>query len=291
MTLTTLDRIMDEMKGDDAYKGTKDPQRLMNYARTASNRAQGFGWAFEPRYKVKKITPTRYNVNTSLGLLALDEDLLEALSISVGTITPSYGTDIVPNPDDGHSPVRTLRIANPVSGPLSSWYAGIPTAYNFLDSITITGFWGMRTDYASLGFFDSGITCPALTASQSSMVLSAVTGTDVYGRTPLFSPGNLLRIDAELMEIAAIDTASKTLSVIRGVRNSPAAVHAIGAAIRIWEPEEDIAQIVTRQACLLYARRGAYQAVALPDGTLITYPSDLLAELRATVNRFSYVRA
>ena len=289
MALTTLDRIRDELKGDNAYKGALDDQRLMNYARTVSKRAQGYGYLFEPVYKAKPITPTTRTVNTAYGLLRLDEDLLEIMSLTVGKITPTYGTDIVPEPNDGTTPIRTLRIANVAGGPLHSWYR--PTTLNsYMDSVVITGLWGMRTDYLSRGVFDSGVTCPVLTATQSTFIVSDVAGPDVYGRVPLFSPGNLLRIDNELLEIAAIDTTTKTLTVYRGAGNSVAVAHNVGTAIRVWEPEDDIVSEVTRQACLLYARRGAYQAVALPDGTVITYPSDLLASLKATVNRFQYVR-
>ena len=290
MTLTTLDRIKDEMRGIEAYKGALDEQRLMNYARTVTKRAQGYGWLFEPRYQIRKITPTPRNVNSRRGLLTLDMDLLEVFSIVVGSVTPTYGTDIVSEPDDGQSPIHTLRIVNINGGPLSSWYAPVPPINNFADSIVITGLWGMRTEYLSRGFFDSGINCPALTAGQTSFVVTDVAGPDVYGRVPLFSAGNLLRIENELIEVTAVNTTTKTLSVYRGVNGSIAAAHNIGTDIKLWEPEDDITQIVTRQACLLYARRGAYQAIALPDGTSIVYPSDLLAELRATVNRFSYVR-
>jgi hypothetical protein len=252
---------------------------------------QGFGWQFEPRYEARPFTPQPRTVNSRFGLLSLNADLLEVFSIAVGSDTPTYGVDVVPHPNDGTTPIRTLRLVNPLVGPIRSWYPTNPPNSNWIDSVVITGLWGMRTDYASYGFFDSGVICPGITAGATTMIVSDVAGPDLYGRVPRFSPGNLIRLDNELIEVTAVDTATKTLSLARHARNSIAAVHNAGIVVYLWEPEPDITQVVTRQACLLYARRGAYGVLTMPDGSSISYPNDLLAELRATVNRFSYTRA
>ena len=150
----------------------------------------------------------------------------------------------------------------------------------------------MRSYYLSQGFFDSGQDVPVagLTASAVTMVITDVDGLDPYNRTPCFSAGNLVRIDDELIDIVKTDTTTNTLTMIRGVRGTTAAAHTAGTAIEIWEPEDDIANAATRQAGLLYARRGAYQQVTTyPDGVSVSYPSDLLAEIRATVQRFNTV--
>ena len=92
------------------------------------------------------------------------------------------------------------------------------------------------------------------------------------------------------MEVVKVDTATKTLTVLRGAQNTTAAVHTIGTAIKIFEVEDDIVSVATRQAGLLYARRGAYmQITSYPDGVSVQYPSDLLPELRATIQRYSYL--
>lgn len=291
MSLTTLDRIANEIKGTLTDKGPQVPQQVMGYARTVTDRIRRYGYEFEPLYKVKKITPTRMNVNSIQGLLSLKDMLLEVLSITVGGTAYTYGTDIVADPDDGQTPIRTLRITDPWSGTLRTWYpASLTNPAAYYNSIVVTGLWGMRTFYSEQGWLVSDTTCPALTASQAQFTVSDVAGPDAYNRTPLFSPGNLIRIDDELMEIVDVGPSSKVLTVRRGQRGTTAAIHALGTAVRIWEPEEDVVNCVTRQACLLYARRGAYvQTTTYPDGISVTYPSDLLAELRATVQRFAYV--
>lgn len=290
MTLTTLDRVANEIKGTLPTSTSVVPQQVMGYARSVSDRVRGLGFDFEPLYKTKKITPTRMNVNSTLGLLRLNDALLECLSITIGGTAYTYGTDIVPDPDDGQTPIRTLRIADIWSGPVHSWYPFTVAPNNYYNSIVITGFWGMRTRYDEQGWLASGVTCPIMNDSQTTMVVSDVAGPDAYNRTPLFSPGNLFRIENEIGEVVAIDTTTKTLTVRRGQRGTTAAAHAAGLPIRIWEPEEDIVTEATRQACLLYARRGSYtQVTTYPDGIQVSYPSDLLAGLRATCQRFSYL--
>jgi hypothetical protein len=291
VSYTTLDKVANEIKGTLATAPSATPQQVMGYARTVTDRIRRFGFEFEPLYKVKKITPTPRNVNSLQGLLSLGDQLLEVVSITVGGTTYAYGTDLVSEPDNGQSPVKTLRIANLWSGVLRSWYScNIASPAAYYNSIVINGFFGMREFYAEQGWLDSGVVCPVLTSADLTAVVTDVAGPDAYGRTPLFSPGNLIRIENELIEIVDVVTSTKTLKLRRGQRGTTAAAHAAGLAIRIWELEEDIVNAATRQAALLYARRGAYmQTTTYPDGISVSYPSDLLAELRATVQRFNYL--
>lgn len=290
MAYTTLAKVQAEIKGSEANKTLGTDQLLMQYVRTVTNRIRAFKYEFEPLYDTVRITPTGMNTNTPMGLLTLPYDLLEAKSITVSGTSVTYGTTIVPYPNNGQTPIRTLRISDPRTAPINSWY-GCSSDNSWIDSIVISGFWGMREYYTSMGYFDSGNTCPALTATQVTMTVQDVDGMDAYGRTPIFSPGNLIRIDDELMEvIKTVGATTNSLTVIRGARGTTAATHTLGTTIEIWEPEEDIVNCATRQVGLLYARRGSYQQItSLPDGINVTYPSDLLAEVRSTVQRFNYV--
>jgi hypothetical protein len=292
MTYTTLDRVTNEIKGTLPSGTAVTAQQVMAYARTVTNRIRRFGYDFEPQYAAKKITPTRQNTNTFEGLLSLNAQLLEVVSLTVGGTAYSYGTDILSEPDNGQTPIRTLRIADPWSGTIYSWYpCNVDNPASYYNSIVISGFWGVREFYTEQGFFDSGITSPVMTAAQTTIIVSAVTGPDAYNRTPMFSPGNLIRVDNELIEVVAVDSATKTLTLLRGRNGTTAAAHLAGTAIKVWEPEPDIVSAATRQTCLLYARRGSYtQTTTYPDGISVSYPSDLLAELRATIQRFEYLR-
>lgn len=288
---TTLARVTAEIKGTEAAKAAGTDQQILGYIRTVTERIRTWHFEFEPFYMTKHFTPTTMNTNNYLKLLTLSDYLLEPKTITVNGVAGVWGTDILPYPNDGQYPVKTLRIANPSSGPLQSWYPRTVNPDSYFECIAIAGFWGMRTYYPSMGFFASGQTVPGggLTASAVTVVVSDVLGPDGYGRTPLFSPGNVLRIDDELMEVIKVDTTTKTLTLLRGLRGTTAAAHTAGTAILVWEPEPDVANAATRQAALLYARRGSYmQITSYPDGVSVTYPSDLLAELRATLQRFNF---
>ncbi len=292
MAYTTLARVQSEIKGTEAAKATGTDQQLLGYIRTVTNRIRTFRFEFEPLYMTKRYTPSSMNTNEYLKLLSLGDYLLEPKVISVNGVAGAWGTDILAYPNDGQYPIKTLRIANPSSGPLRSWYPRTVQPDAYYECIAIQGFWGMRTEYASQGLFDSGQDVPVagLTATAATMVVADVVGPDIYNRTPLFSPGNLLRLDDELIEVVKVDTTTKTLTLLRGMRGTTAVAHLAGTAIQVWEVEPDIANCTTRQVGLLYERRASYQQItSYPDGVNITYPSDLLAELRATIQRYAFV--
>jgi hypothetical protein len=93
-----------------------------------------------------------------------------------------------------------------------------------------------------------------------------------------------------MMLVLAVDTATNILTVQRGVNGSTINSHVIDTLIYTWEPEEAIVSMCTRQVCLLYARRGSYQQITtLPEGVSVTYPSDLLAEIKNTLHMYNYV--
>jgi len=288
---TTVARVQGEIKGTDANRTPAAEQQVMYYIRTVSRRIDTFGYNFEPRYYTKEITATPRNVNNNNGVLTLGDFLLEPISISSNGVTLTYGTDVLNYPNDGEYPIQQLRIANPRSGPIRSWYPYQNVANcNAYETVSITGFWGMREYYNTDGFIASEQTSPVMTDTQTSIITSGIWGVDAYGATPLFSPGNLIRIDNELMDITAADATTKSLTLRRGIRGSTAAAHTVGSVISLWYPEDDIANAATRQAALLYARRGAYQQVTTyPDGVSVSYPSDLLAEIRATIQRFTVI--
>lgn len=287
---TTLARVKAEINGTEAYKASGTDQQIMGYIRMVTERIRAFRFEFEPLFYTRALTPTPQNVNSRSSVLTLGDALLEPTAISVGGVSVSYGSDILAYPNQGMTPIYRLRIATPFTGPLRTWYPINLTPDGYWESITVAGFWGMREYYGSQGFFDSTQTCPALNATQTTFTLTNVDGADAYGRTPEFSAGNLIRIENELMEVQATDTTTNVVTVIRGARGTTAVGHAMGLTIKIWEVEPDIVNAATRQSGLLLARRGAYMNMTTyPDGITLAYPSDLLAEIKATVQRFNYV--
>jgi len=49
-----------------------------------------------------------------------------------------------------------------------------------------------------------------------------------------------------------------------------------------------VRRVTARQAGLLYARRGAYEQQTITDVGVITYPADLLSELRGVLQGFQF---
>lgn len=289
---TTIDKVKDELIGTNVYKGAATDQTINRYIRTVSRRIDTYKFDFEPVYDVKKFTATRQNVNSYDSVFTFKKFLLEPLTITSNGVNLVYGTDVLNYPDDNEFPIQQLRLANPTSGPVRNWYPyqNVANCGQVFESIVITGFWGMRQYYSSDGFIASGQTSPVMTDSQTTIITSGAWGADAFGASPLFSAGNLIRIDDELMDIIAADATSMTLTLRRGIRGSTAAAHTVGSTILLWYPEDDVVQEATRQVALLYSRRGAFQQTTIsPDGVTVSYPSDLLASLRAMIQRFDTI--
>jgi hypothetical protein len=75
----------------------------------------------------------------------------------------------------------------------------------------------------------------SVVGGSASSVLSAVSSNlDVDNiRSFPSKPGFLIQIDSELMQVVAISTANKTVSVVRGVDGTSAAPHQAGATISL----------------------------------------------------------
>lgn len=292
---TTLDRVKAELKGTEAQKPAGTDQLIMNYIRTVTRRIQNFGWNFEPIYYTRKITANGQNVNSYLNALTLGDNLIELDSVVNDGTALTVGDNVLIYPGDGLYPIRQLRLSG-CTGCLS-WFPRNCTTYPPVETISVTGWWAMHQypDGVTGGWLSSGDeveNVDGISSSATSITVNDVDGEDALDRTPRFSPGNLIRIDNEMMLVLAAlqGESSGMLTVRRGVNRSVAASHSKDTAIYVWEAEEDIVNMATRQVCLLYARRGSYQQITtLPEGVSVTYPSDLLYEIKNTLNLYNYV--
>ena len=139
--------------------------------------------------------------------------------------------------------------------------------------LTITGTWGWHADWDN-AFVATGTLLAEYNATVTTIVLSA-------GQGVLFSAGNMILIDNEYLEITAVTT--DTLTVIRGVNGSTAAIHLILAPVSILSIPDDIQRATARQVSGLYARRGSFSVQTLTQLGLVQYPQDLLLELENTI--------
>lgn len=292
---TTLARVKAELKTTGT--ATTDDAKLLNYIGVVTQRIRGFGYDFEPQYGVEYFTAFSQYTNINRGTLELvngnGQKMLLASSTDVPSIvsdntTFTYGTQVFAWPR-GNMPIRTLRLNDADATINTTWYPRNGRA--FYDTILITGWWGYREQYETFGWLASGQTilnAAGITASGTSITVTDPDAADALFRTPAFSAGNLIRVENEMMLVMATDSTANTLTVRRGVNGSTAAAHALATPISIWEWEPDIVQAATRQAALLYARRGSFTSMEVAGAATATYPRDLLAELYATMQRFQY---
>lgn len=289
--LTTLARVKAELKASGTV--TADDAVLTGYINRVTQRVRELSWNFEPVYDTEYFSATPQRVAVWDGTLELKNRKGQRLLLAGGSDTPTvtsdaqslvWNTDVLPDPR-GLTPIRALRLNDASNALNQTWY---PTGRTFIETVVIAGFWGYRENYATDGWPDSLQTVQdnPLSASATTVTVTNVGAADSLFRTPVFSAGNLIRIESELLQVYATSTVANTLSVRRGANGTTAAQHAKNTAISIWEPEPDIVDECTRQVCLWYARRGSFEQVTVAGVATAVYPRDLQAGLYAALQGY-----
>ena len=237
---------------------------------------------FEPVLEVRAV-PVRATTTAQYGRnLRLPFPLLAYTSAVVfGSQTPTEQTAISNGAiyPYGAAPAWELTI----TGASNGWYIAPDTF------ALITGVWGYHRDYANAWVSVDTLAAAIVSTTATSLTVADVDGVDEYGQTPRLSTGNLIKVDSEYLEITATNTTTNVVTVRRGQNGSTAATHLIAAPVSVWRPEDMIRRAVARQAGLMVARQGAYTTVSVEaTGTEVRYPVDLLVELRAALQEFSY---
>lgn len=277
---TTLDRCKEELKAS----STIDDSDLFRYIIQASQRVDStMGTARRP-YFAPYTEQRQYPIETSRvdsydntfdlreHILAYTEVLRQTTDVTARVELYQWQNEVA----------QMLRLTNCSD----NWYYNCNRNQPY--KIYVTGTWGWHPDYANA--FDSVDTVQnnPLTAAATSITVADADGTDLWGFTPRFSPGNLIKIEDELIDVIAVNTSTDVLTVRRGRNGTTAAAHVQTTAISTYQVDERIQRIATRQATLLYARRGAYQVETLDGVGVITYPQDLLSELKGVLQEFQY---
>lgn len=269
---------------------TVDDDKLLRHIRVVSRRidtlmAPRSGLPlFEPYYEQRAIPLSAQNINSNLNAFYFRAPLLALSSLAVNTVDVTASAEAYPL---GVTPIRALRF---VSGAYN-WYQfcnGANPSY-----IYITGTWGIRVRYESAWVAYDTVQTNPMAPGDSSFVVADVDGDDPYGIAPRFSPGQLVRIGSgtEMMLVASTNTATNAVSVQRQVNGTslPAGDYAAGSTVYVFQPEDPIRRVVARQAALMVSRQGAFQVESLDGVGVITYPQDLLVELKDTLTEYMYV--
>lgn len=264
-------------------------------AREQTNRVDQIlsgNWTFEPVRKTRTYSYTdRANFDQYAGLLLLEGPLLETSEVVDGDGTVLVGWDGVRS-TYADADYEILDITDPTASPytiLRRLSGGAISRWQFTSSegayVSVEGFWGYRKDYNSQGFLDSqDALIGALTDSATTLTVTDVDGGNLYGDTPRFSPGNLIRVTTdsviELMRVTATDAATNIVTVIRGVNGTTAIAHDADDTIFTWYPDPSIVRAVARQAAYAYTQmNGNFQIIVANTFSSVQTPPDLLAEV------------
>lgn len=155
-------------------------------------------------------------------------------------------------------------------------------------TVVITGVWGYHRRYAQAWPVVEALAAAVISTTATAITVADVDGSNPDGFTPRISAGNLIGIDNELLEVTATNTVTNAVTVRRGMNGTTAATHLIAAPVSVWQTDDNVRRVTARQAGLLYARRGAYEQQTITDVGVITYPADLLSELRGVLQGFQF---
>lgn len=276
---TTLARAKAEIKAT----STVDDAILRRNIATVSKRIDAVMGSprrpfFAPYTEQREFSSTTDRIDSAGNTFLLKDHILAFTAVLNQTTTYTSFVELY---SYGEEIATMLRLTNTSY----NWY---PLNCTAAPKIYVTGIWGWNQDYSNA--FDSVDTVQdnPLSASATTITVSDADGADLDGFTPRFSPGNLIRIESELIDITGVNTTTNVLTVRRGVNGTTAAAHVQTTAIAVYRVDERVDRIAARQAGLLYARRGAYQVETLDGVGVVTYPQDLLTELRNSLTEFVY---
>ena len=215
----------------------------------------------------------------------LGQPLLELTSVTLpDDTTPTVGTDIRAELVSV-SPKRWLKM-------MTTSYSFNTTSGTLVDDITVTGVWGWHSDYDN-AWISSGDTvkdAAGISASETTITVTDVDGAGGLGFTPRFSAGNLIKIESEYCSIVSTNTTTQTMVVVRGVRGSTAASHALGTAISVFVPDDAIIRATTKLAVFMYTARGSAAQVSFE--TIRTNPNNVtaLSEVLTLLDNYQFIQ-
>jgi hypothetical protein len=153
--------------------------------------------------------------------------------------------------------------------------------------VRVTGVWGYHGDYDNAWWSVDSLAA-GITAAATSLSVSDIDGDDFDGFSPRISRGNLLLIGTEVLEVTDTNTTTNVATVRRGQNGTTAAAHSLADAVKTWQVDEPIRRVTARQAALMYAREGAFQIESIDGVGEVSYPQDLLTEVKMTLSEYMY---
>ena len=280
----TFDEIKDALADSIGSSTTKYDNELRRCANQASRLIDRLtGRTFWPQYA------TRYPMSAGGASLHVDGELLEVDSVSMSDDSGLTYTAITT--DDYYSiggrrleydatPIYRLDINQNTDSDYTYWYTG-------QRSIKLVGWWGWHDAYAEAWQNSQDTTeNDPLTAAGTSVTVNDADGADLWGLTPRFQVGQLLKIESEFVLVTAVTAGeTNTLTVKRGQCGTTAAEHDQNTTIYVYRPPEIIKEAVIAMAVRAFKRaQAAYQdAGGFAELGELMYVKELAPEVKAVL--------
>lgn len=262
-----------ELKGAPTNANMPDTFNALRYLHQASDRITfKLNIRFQPNIETKQYDPQTWVIDSDKRQIHLPENMFALTSITNGdgvVIDPSQ-YEVLP------ALVIPFSMVGLLVGSTVWWYQQQNAPYIGASQVQASGTWGYHRDYlnAWTNTLDTVQDNP-LTANAAQITVQNVAGVDLYGRTPRFSPGQLLRIESEYLEVTNTDPVANKITVKRGVNGSAAASHSLNTEIDVWDAPFDVQQATIRYAGYPYKRRGDYTKTTFNGVTAAELPADL----------------
>jgi hypothetical protein len=293
---------LDDVRNELNAENTVDDAIVMGYIRSFSRRIdrlfmQRGSNFFVPQIATRSIFLDGLNINSwnrTLTLRTPDgvvSPILDMTSASINGQALVIGTNVQLFPTEP-SPYTALQL---LGDTFFSWYSYCSDAWGSRYA-AVTGVWGYNADYTN-AWVKVTTLAEAINDSVKTFDVTDLGGgdeqTDEDGIPITISAGSLIQIDSEWMNVVSTTTTTVmavttyTVTVKRGVNGSTAAAHLDDAPIAVYMVDNSIRRAVTRQAALMYARKGAFEVVTINDFNTTQYPSDLLREVNEILELFA----
>jgi hypothetical protein len=266
-----------------AATDTAADENLQNFCEIASRMWDGTTRrTFYPLYEVRY-----FDYPPDPRYLKIDGDLLAVDSFTTqnGDVSVTSGQYYLMTGTSYHAPPYDRIVMKSDSSRPNLLYSGTPQK-----SQAVTGWWGYHEDWANAWQSSQDtVENDPLTAAGTSITVNDADGADLYGDTPRFKVGQLLKIESEYVYVTVVTAAStNTLTVIRGVNGTTAAQHVQNTAIYVYRPMREVEQSALRLAQWLYGQKDVgYQNIVrtLGAGT-VEIPPNAPADVVMNAERF-----
>uniref|UniRef100_A0A6M3IJN9 Putative structural protein n=1 Tax=viral metagenome TaxID=1070528 RepID=A0A6M3IJN9_9ZZZZ len=230
-----------------------------------------------------------YDILTSSPELWID-DLISATTASYSTDDGDSYTDLTEDTDFfltragdfNQSGSYDQAVISRNSAELTNWAAG-------QRAVKIVGVWGFVIDRSDCWRYTGDtVQSNPLTSSATSLTVSDADGSDIWGMSPRFQVGQILKIESEYCEVTEVNTSTNVLTIIRGRNGTTAAQHTQNTAIYTWQPVDDIRQAAIITAVKQFKRglQGFQDGSANPTLGQMIYVKQLDPEAEALIEAY-----